>query len=116
MPRLKRARIRPWPANVPGIQSNNQYGAEMHRPYIVVRPFLRALYLAELRESGMPILEQCEQVNFSVASRTRQTLFLTFTFIFAFIVFFKMGTSHEVWTIAVLLIAIDVGVSTLWSP
>jgi hypothetical protein len=64
----------------------------------------------------MPLLEKFEQVDFSVASQTRQILWLTSAFVFASIVFFKTRTFPEVWMIAVSLIAIEVGVSTLWSP
>ncbi len=64
----------------------------------------------------MPLLEELEKIDFSVSSQTRQLLWLTATFIFAFIVFLKMRAFPKVWTVAVSLAAVEVGVSTLWSP
>jgi len=64
----------------------------------------------------MSILEKCEEVDFSMESRTRQVSCLALAFVLASVVFLRMGTSHKVWVVALLLIAIEVGVSTLWSP
>lgn len=64
----------------------------------------------------MSILEQFEQIDFSVASKSRQILCLTLVFIFTFIFFLKMGQFHRVWTVALSLIAVQVGASMLWSP
>jgi len=64
----------------------------------------------------MSTLEQFEQVEFSVASKSRQILCLTLVFICTSIFFLKTCHSHKVWSVALSLIAIQVGASTLWSP
>jgi len=63
----------------------------------------------------MPMLEHFEQVDLSVASKSKQMCCLTLVFIVSSISSLKMGQSHTVWSVAVSLVAIQLGISTLWS-
>ena len=64
----------------------------------------------------MQVLEQFAGYDLSVKSRTRQVLCLVAAFVLAFILFLKLGECQRVLGILVSILAIEVGVSTLWSP